>query len=165
MLSLIKTATLADLESLVNLRYWLKDETPYLPYNNSHWLADSRILKKGKKTKEFILLAYENINDNIPIGYLMLQNSNELPNINFYNLTGLISLGIKEDYKGRGFASNLLDLAIKEAISLGYDSLFCTIQEENKPSINFFTKKNFIKSNTEVKDFGYIWRRSLCDQH
>jgi diamine N-acetyltransferase len=58
-----------------------------------------------------------------------------------------IGILILKDYRGKGYASEALDLIIGYSFeTLKLHQLFCNIGVSNKESLNLFKKKNFVNS-------------------
>jgi RimJ/RimL family protein N-acetyltransferase len=61
-----------------------------------------------------------------------------------------VGIRIKEEYQGKGIASRVLELVIKEAKTLGISKLIALVKPENIQSKRIFEKNNF-----EMKMYWY----------
>ena len=72
----------------------------------------------------------------------------------------LYSIGVSEEYRGRGVADKLLEQASKELISLGFESTRLEVRTDNRAAIKLYKKVGF----TAIKRLKSFYRDG-CDAY
>lgn len=81
--------------------------------------------------------------DGESVGYLKLNISAKVPEVDGLNAIQLERIYIRKHLYGKGLGNMLLEVAVSEARDLGYDQIWLGVWQENKRAIDFYLKNNF----------------------
>jgi|AntAceMinimDraft_6_1070360.scaffolds.fasta_scaffold11667_2 predicted acetyltransferase len=118
-------------------------------------------LSKEDVSDDFSGHTYNIIQDDNNVGYCQLRDnpskSKNMPN----NFESHIYYEIKEEYRNRGYASEALNLLIKEAKNLNIGNLTITAKDSNISSIRVIEKNNGILQHKDYSKDDVLYRKYL----
>ncbi|HBL84746.1 MAG: hypothetical protein A2Y17_01850 [Clostridiales bacterium GWF2_38_85] len=89
------------------------------------------------------LCAYED--DNTPIGFIWYKHDTGIEGVSFSGkYAHIIQYGLFEQYRNKGIGTKLLNEAINIIKSSGGECLYTDTYTENKDSMIFYLKRNFV---------------------
>ncbi len=136
-ITVLDTELLFQWQSNPKTRHYFRDPKAPTVEEHTHWLQQKLTDKNC-----VLLLAYDK---GIPIGCLRFD---------FSNVEAEISIYVAPDLYGQGYGSRIISEGI-EWIQMHHQqitTLKAIVLEENKPSINIFTKNEFIQSETKINN-------------